>query len=122
MVATGGPILIITHKDLSCRRLNERIEMGIGADKLPIRDFVDQQFHSKQIQELVEPWRLENDVIVALLVRYFLDMGIFKVSNSQTNQMVATMMHHLTNSHEITQAVSKAHRQEQLRTRNRHFE
>ncbi len=96
--------------------------MSLALDKIPIADFVRREYHSRPIQQLVEPWRLESDDLCELLINYFLDMGIFNVSQAQSTHMTEAIVHHLKNAVEIRNAVNKAQRDEKLRARNRHSE
>lgn len=90
------------------------------ADKWPIEVFLERLYHSKQVQVVVEPWRVESATIIRRLADEFREMGIFFTKPQDTKFIIENMLFCLHNSPEIKKLIAKAQSDELRRQRGRH--
>ena len=87
-------------------------------DQTPIQHFVTQRFLTKDIQKLVDGWRVEPRDIIEKVVDHFREMAIYRVPYTQEDLITDSITQYLKSSPDIIRLVLKARNEEMRRQRN----
>ena len=82
-------------------------------DWIPIEYFVTETYRSPAVQKLVDTWNVEPEVVVNIVIGYFREMGIYKVSYVNQRFVIDSMRQYLLVSPEIRSLIKKARRENQ---------
>ena len=77
-------------------------------EPLPISIFVKLKYQTKQVAAITEKWRVERDEIESLLIKHFLDIGIYSVEPTWEQECFDRMLDWLKRSPDIWSMVKKA--------------
>ena len=94
----------------------------MNTERIPIDLFIFQCLRIERVQSVIAGWRVDNKIIQSVLVKHFREMGIFFVIPNQVELILATVVHQLHNSVELTAMVKKAQAEEAARSRQRERE
>jgi hypothetical protein len=72
------------------------------------------------VQKIVESWRVDPAKVIEMLIDYFRDMGILRVSRTHQPILFRTMVHYLKHSPELQKMVSRTKQDELRKQRTRH--
>jgi len=86
-------------------------------EKRPIDLFVSKIFNDKQIQNIVENWPIDQNLLKKMLVRHFRHLGILMVKPSNEKLILQNILHYLRFSKEIHLIIEKTN--EKLKKRNK---
>ena len=89
-------------------------------DRRPIELVVKGYFGARSIQNIVDPWRIEPDVLVVRLTEHFRDLGIYFVEKGQEEMILENMIFQLKSAPDIQGLVAKNRADEQRRQQKRH--
>ena len=82
-----------------------------NVETVPIEIFVAQILATKPALKIVEHWPLKSEVVMAIVVRHFHDLGVYRVSPfGQSEVMLDEVLSFLQNSPQILDMIDKAKR------------
>ncbi|MCX6124438.1 MAG: hypothetical protein NTV34_06770 [Proteobacteria bacterium] len=82
-----------------------------NVENVPVEVFINQVMARKAAQQIVEHWPLKSELVLAVVIKHFHDIGMYRVNPFGQGKVIeAELLFFLKNSPQILDMIDKAKR------------